>query len=269
MDHYATLGIKKTASPDEIKKAFRRLASQHHPDKGGDTAKFQKVQEAYAVLSDPDKRVQYDNPQPQGMPPGFGARGFNFNGDINDLFSQIFEGGGRGNPFNFHQNHRQILRTQVQISLQQAYTGHNQVLKLNTNIGNKVINIEIPPGVKTGDQVKYENILDNATLLVEFVVLPDLKFDRRGQDLYSNHPISVLDLITGTTFEFDTISGKTVQVYVPPKTQPFMQLKLTGHGMPIPNSDQLGDQLILIKPFIPDNIHEEIVNSINQYKDIT
>ena len=66
-DHYTTLGISKQASADEIKKAYRKLASQHHPDKGGDTAKFQQIEEAYRTLSDPDSRSQYDNPQPQGM----------------------------------------------------------------------------------------------------------------------------------------------------------------------------------------------------------
>ena len=97
MDYYTVLGIDKTASSQDIKKAYRKLASQNHPDKGGDKEKFQKIQEAYAVLSDENKRAQYDNPQPQGF-------NFNFGGgdDINDIFSQIF-GQRRGNPFNQQQ----------------------------------------------------------------------------------------------------------------------------------------------------------------------
>ena len=82
-DHYTTLGVDKSATPEDIKKAYRSLASKHHPDKGGDTAKFQEIQTAYATLSDPEKRQQYDNPNPfgtrqdggwqqaSGFPPGF------------------------------------------------------------------------------------------------------------------------------------------------------------------------------------------------------
>ena len=256
MDHYAVLGVAKTATPDEIKKAYRKLASQHHPDKGGDTATFQKIQEAYAILSDPDKRAQYDNPQPQGFPPGFNV---NVNGmpgfDFGDIFGQVF--GQQQRPFG-----RQVFRTSINVSLIDAYRGTNHILQLQTPQGLKVIDIKIPPGVKTGDQMRYDNVLENATLMVEFNILPDLKFDRKGNDLYSNQSISVLDLIVGNTFKFVTISGSTVEVRVRPKTQPYVQLKLAGHGMPIVNTGQFGDQLILIKPFIPDNIDNSIIQSI-------
>jgi len=260
MDHYSVLGVSKTATPDEIKKAYRKLASQHHPDKGGDTAKFQQLQEAYAVLSDPDRRAQYDNPQPQGFPPGFG---FNNGVNINDIFGQMF-GGMHVDPFGRSQ--RQVLRTQFNVSLKDAYTGTNQMLQLHTQQGPKAINVTIPPGVKSGDQMRYDGVIDNAILLVEFNLLPDLKYDRRGNDLYSNQSISVLDLISGTSFEFTTISGKTVNVHVKAKTQPFMQLKLPGHGMPLNGTNQYGDQLILIKPFIPDNIHNDIVDAILRHR---
>ena len=81
MDHYQTLGVAKNATPDDIKKSYRKLASTHHPDKGGDTATFQKIEEAYRILSDPTQRQQYDNPMPQGNPfGGFQGGGFNFNG---------------------------------------------------------------------------------------------------------------------------------------------------------------------------------------------
>ena len=100
--HYETLGVGKDASPDEIKKAFRRLAAQHHPDRGGDTKKFQEIQAAYDVLSDPEKRAAYDTPAPQfgdgfqqfgGMPPGF-----------EDIINNMFGNSGFspfGNPFGF------------------------------------------------------------------------------------------------------------------------------------------------------------------------
>jgi len=264
MDYYSTLGVNKNATPDEIKKAYRKMAAQHHPDKGGDTAKFQEVQKAYETLSDPQKKQQYDNPHTHGGPGGFHfnfggpAQGFNwnFNGDLNDLFGQMF---GQGQHFNQRQ---QVFRTQISVSLEEAYNGGTQTLKLQTQHGGKVINIDIPKGVREGDQYRYENVLENGTLVVEFRVQPNLRFERRGNDLYCNQSISVLDLIAGNKFEFKTISGKTFEVEIKPLTQPYMQLKIAGQGMPIHGTDQYGDQIILIKPFIPDKIDSSITESI-------
>jgi curved DNA-binding protein len=261
MDHYAVLGVSKSATPDEIKKAYRKLASQHHPDKGGDTAKFQQIQEAYAVLSDPEKRQQYDNPHPQGFRTGPGGFQWSVNGmpgmDINDMFGDIF-----GNMQRGQRAGRQLLRTQVNVSLLDAYNGGNHMLQLHTQEGYKVIDIKIPAGVNQGDQMRYDNVLQHATLIVVFNILPDLRFERRGHDLYTNQSISVLDLITGSSFEFRTISDKLVQVKIPQKTQPYMQMKLPNYGMPILNSSGYGDQYILLKPYIPDNIDQEIIDSI-------
>jgi len=258
MEHYQTLGVAKTATPDEIKKAYRKLASQHHPDKGGDTATFQKIQTAYDILSNPQKRQEYDNPNTFNGP-GFGAPGFSFNVNgfnMNDMFEQIFR--------QQHQQQKPAYRTTVVVTLEQVATGGDHLLKLQTPQGLKVVTIQIPVGIEDGNQLRYDNLIDNASLIVEYRIQPHLRFDRRGADLQCNHSISVLDLIVGTTFEFVTLSGKTFEVKVPPKTQPFMQLKIAGQGMPIYNTANFGDQIILLKPFIPDIIDSAITDSILQ-----
>ena len=266
MDYYKTLGVAKTATPDEIKKAYRKLASQHHPDKGGDTSMFQKIEEAYRILSDPQKRNEYDNPaQPfnfqnfGGQPGGFN---FNVNGfDLNDLFGQVF------NQRHSQQPRQQTFRTSINITLEQAYFGSQYSMQLQTPTGTKMVQIDIPKGVHNGSQVKIDNIIDGASLIVEFRVSKHLKYDRVGNDLICNHPVSVLDLIVGGSFEFTVLSGKTFEVTVKPKTQPFVQMKIAGQGMPIYGADSAyGDQIILIKPYIPDIIDQTIIDSIVQSK---
>jgi len=265
MDHYETLGVSKTATPDEIKKAYRKLASQHHPDKGGDTAMFQKIEEAYRILSDPEKKSQYDNPQQfGGFPEGFGTM-FTGNFDPASIFAHMFSQRA-GTPFGPRSN-KQVFRTHVTVSLEDAYRGATHVLKLQTPMGQKIINVDIPKGLSDNSHLRYDNILDNNTsLIVEFKIAPNLKFERRGNDLYCNQKISILDLIVGTKINFQTISGKIFEVTVPPKTQPYLQLKIAGQGMPIPNSSLYGDQILLLKPYMPDIISDEITQSILRSK---
>lgn len=261
MDHYSTLGVPRTATQEEIKKAYRKLAMQHHPDRtGGDDTKFKEIQTAYDAISDPQKRQQYDNPQPQyqGFPGGFpGGFGFNVNGfDMNDLFAQAF--GQQRNPF---QQNKNTFRTVLSITLEDAYNMPDKVVQLGTPSGTKVVTIKIPRGVDNGLQVRYDNILDDAYLVIEFNILKDLRFDREQSNLYSNMKISVLDLIVGTKLEFTTISGNTLEVTVPPMTQPNQQIRLTGCGMPVKNGSY-GDQILLLKPFIPASIDQSIIDAI-------
>jgi DnaJ-class molecular chaperone len=178
---------------------------------------------------------------------------------------------GGGNPFDPFAQHRQqpqqqVFRTTINISLEQAYYGGEQMLKLQTPTNVHAITIQIPKGIQNGNQMRIDKVMDGASLVVDFKVENHLKYDRQGNDLICNHPISVLDLIVGTSFEFVTLSGKTLEVTVKPKTQPYIQLKLAGQGMPIHNTTRYGDQIILLKSFIPDTIDEQVINSINQQK---
>ena len=155
MDHYNTLGVPRDADQDTIKKAYRKLAMQHHPDKGGDSNQFQKISTAYETLSNVDKRFQYDNPQAQtqGFPSNFNfnAQGF----DINDLFSQIF---GQQRSYT-QQKQKQVFRTQVYVSLIDSYNGSNQMMHLNIGTGPKVVNFTVPKGIDSGEQVRYDDLI--------------------------------------------------------------------------------------------------------------
>lgn len=260
MDFYNRLGIEKTASQDEIKKAYRKMASVHHPDKGGDTKIFQEIEEAYRILSDPEKRAQYDNPPRNpnfnNFPGGFGM--FMDSNNPFDIFEQIFR--------QSNQNQQPTFRTVVSISLEDAFLGKELALRIQTPHVSKMVSINCPKGIQDGTKIRYDNLIERAIVLVEFRVLPDLKFERRNNDLFSNVPISVLDLITGTKIQFTTISKKTLEINIPAKTQPYNQLKISGQGMPIFNTAHYGDQIIVLKPFMPDTINDRIIEVINKYK---
>jgi DnaJ-class molecular chaperone len=252
MDYYSTLEIDKTATQDDIKRAYRKLAMKHHPDRtGGDDTQFKKIQEAYDTLSDPQRREQYDNPVPQF---GFSMGAM----DADSFFSQFF-----GNRPGNGQQRKPTYRTVVAIPLVDAYKGTEHVLQIASPQGKHVVNIKIPAGIETGDAIKYDNIIENATLVVQFQVMQDLRYERRGSDLFSQHNISVLELIVGGKFKFRTIDDRNLEVKVSPKTQPFAQLRIPGAGMPN-KSGGYGDQIVLLKPFIPDTIDQTVIDAITK-----
>jgi curved DNA-binding protein len=267
MDYYAILGVDKKATPEEIKKAYRKLASQNHPDKGGDTSTFQKIQEAYSVLGDSNKKHQYDNPRQHtphpNMGQGFGQQSnrnpfeemFGVNGFFRDFFNDARK--------QQQQQRQNIYRIILDISLLEAYTGTKKILEMETTNGKKILDIELPRGVSNGDQVKIgknQTGFDSLDVLVK--VRKDLRFERRDHDLYCNQSIDVLDLVTGCKLPFTTIDGRKLEVTVNPKTQPYMQIKIPGYGMPILNTSMYGDQYLLLKPYMSDNISPEIIESI-------
>jgi curved DNA-binding protein len=150
MDHYSTLGINKSASQDEIKKAYRSLAMKHHPDRGGDQAKFKEIEEAYRTLSDLNKKQIYDlGGDPNNNNSGMG--GFEFNsGNFDDIF-RTFGFGGRPRP---RQN--QSISISVVISLEEVLAGKTIDAELSLPGGSrKLININVPAGVENGQQIRY------------------------------------------------------------------------------------------------------------------
>lgn len=269
MDHYTTLGVSRDATQDEIKKAYRKLAMSHHPDKGGDITKFQEITNAYETLGDPTKRSAYDNPRgPAQFNAGNGGFEFNINDFfMGDMFAQAFgQAFGQHRENNFNQQHTPVYRTRVSISLVDAYNGAEHVLHLSTEQGVKILNIKIPQGTNTGDQLRFNNAIDKGILIVDFVVQADHRFDRDGNHLLMNCAVSVLDLIVGTKIEVTTISGKKLEVIIPPGCQPNRQIRLAGHGM-ISQNGSHGDQILLLKPIVPENIDDELTDAINKFRD--
>jgi DnaJ-class molecular chaperone len=262
-DYYAALGVPKTATADEIKKAFRKLASQHHPDKGGDTQKFQAIQQAYATLGDEQKRAEYDNPRPQFS--GFsGFQGTPGGVNINDIFGQMF-----GQQFAQQHQHprRSHVRMTLWISLLDVATGGRRTVSLGTQSGVSAVEIDIPLGIMDGDNVQYEGIGPGGSdLVVQFKVTPDRKWQRDGLNLAQEVRIDIWNLILGGDLTIDTLTGKTLSTRVPARTQPGTVLRLKGQGLR-DRAGQTGDIMVRVQAQIPDDIPPEIIDAIQKHQE--
>ena len=256
-DHYATLGVSKTATPDEIKRAFRKLASQHHPDKGGDTAKFQSIQAAYDTLGDTAKRADYDNPRPQfsGFP---GGAQFN----MNDIFGQMF---GQG----FGQQRRQqpqFVRMTLWIRLHDVAQGGTRPVAVGTPQGQSTIEVEIPLGINDGDNVQYQGLAPGGgDLVIQFRVHPDNTWQRNGLDLVTDVTADIWSMILGSDITVHTLTGSQLTTVMPAGTQPRTLIRLRGHGLRDRSGNQ-GDLMIRVMPTIPTTIRPELLEAIEKYR---
>jgi len=266
MDYYATLGLKRGASPDDIKKAYRSMAMKHHPDRGGDEKTFKQVEEAYRFLSDPEKKRVVDmggdpNAQP-GMGGGFYNQGpfeFHFGGapDMEDIFANF--GFGR-RPM----RKNKTLNIVVDIALEDVLSGKeiNAEITLPGTGKKKIINISIPPGIENGQQIRYEGMGDNAVadvrpgdLIVNIRIAPHPTFHREGTNLVIEKRISVWDAMLGGNVSIETLDRKTLSITIPAGTQPETVLSCKNEGLPGLRNRVRGNLLIKIKVEIPRNLN--------------
>lgn len=254
-NYYEILGVTRGAQPEDIKRAYRRLASQHHPDKGGDKHKFQEVEEAYRTLSDPNTRAQYDNPMSNRGPSfGFQNNGFDFE-SIFDIFGARFQ-----HP---HQQRRpQHAIMTLWITLRDVAQGGRKTVSVGTTQGNSTIEIEIPRGINDGDNVQYGGIGPNGMdLIITYRIHPDPKWARNGLTLQTKENISIWDLMLGTELPIRDMLGNNLTLTVPTSTQPGTVLRLRNRGLTDRNGNT-GDILIKMEAKIPDNIPQELLDHI-------
>ena len=278
-DAYKTLGVARDATEDQIKKAYRSMASKHHPDKGGDTAKFQEVQSAYETLTDPNKRHIHDNPQqynrgPQGGDNTFHEFSFNTGGNPHDIFSQFFSQRG-GNPF---QQHRQQprrnkdLRINITITLAETLAGQKKTVSVTTTKQDKFnVDVNIPQGVANGTTIKYTQLGDNffesltrGDLYVIINVIEDSRFEIHGVNLVANLEITSIEAMTGTEKEVQGIDGNTFLIKIPVGCQFGTKFGLQGKGLYQMNTQHRGDLIVntIIKTPVLTEAQIEILKTI-------
>lgn len=271
-NHYETLGVSNTATPDEIKKAYRRLASQHHPDKGGDTAMFQKIEEAYRILSDPQQRQQYDNPAP--MHGGHHHFDFGNHPDLQDLFAQF--GFPRGhNPFGAHMHPRRNkdIRAEIEISLAETLVDQNKTLSIKTANGQRQnVDVTIPRGITSGTTIKFGGLGDNmfsnlppGDFYLTVHVLRHPSYEVHGLDLLVSLTLNCFDAILGSEQNIVGLDGKVFTIQTPESCQPGTKLKISGEGLWGFQKDIKGNLFVQISVSIPRNLttdQKQLIQSI-------
>jgi molecular chaperone DnaJ len=290
-DYYEILGVKKTATEDEIKKAYRNLAKKYHPDKnkGNKEAenKFKEVSEAYAVLSDKEKREQYDRLGREAFSFGGGAGGQNpfagfdfsqFGGGgararggrrasgpagFTDIFSDLFGGGGSGGiEFEQMPSRGNDINAELTIGFREAVTGATMDLTVNGSH----IKVKIPEGVADGQTIRLRGkggpgrggSPGDLNVLVH--VTPHPFFERRGDDIYINLPVTVGEAIRGAEVEVPTIRGP-VRAKIPAHTLGGRTFRLTGKGVK-KKGGGYGDEYYRVEIHVPRDAPSDAIEKI-------
>jgi curved DNA-binding protein len=309
-DYYQILCTSKSASADEIKKAYRKLAMKYHPDRNkgdkGAEEKFKDISEAYAVLSDSEKRKQYDMFGAEGFQSRFTQEdifrdvdfgsifkefGFGGGGRGSNFFSQIFGGTGqthfRGggspfdSPFGAHGTHSRGMKGQnlvyeLSITLEEATKTTEKVISYQVGGDQKnEVSVKIPAGISTGKKLRLQGKGQPGMhggppgdLYIQIKVLNHSLFKREGDDLYVTRDIKFSEASLGTEIEVPTIDEKTLRLKIPPGTQGNAKFRLKGYGMPHMNGNGRGDAYVQVNIAIPEKLNKKQKAMIEEIADL-
>ncbi len=293
IDYYGVLGVSQTASQNEIKKAFKKLARKYHPDLNPNDLsakqKFQEINEANEVLSDPEKRKKYDaygenwkhadefearKQHYRGNAGGFGGTGGGYwssadggfsadfqggEGEFSDFFESLFGSRRGSHSYGAAGFKGQDFNAELHLTLRDAATTHKQILEVN----GKKIRITVPAGIADGQTIKLNgqggpgiNGGPAGDLYITFIITHDPVYKREGDHLYMNVPVDLYTAILGGEKVIDTLNGK-VKLKLKPETQNGTKVRLKGKGFPIYKKDgQSGDLFITYDVQLPTHLTE-------------
>jgi curved DNA-binding protein len=280
-DYYDTLGVKRAASADEVKRAYRKLARKYHPDVSKERnaeSKFKDVQEAYEVLKDPEKRATYDRlgrdyrPGQQFRPPPdweqqFGPSGSHRFSDLNgfsDFFSSLFGAGGPGaggpsgfapgggggqgaNGAGFGRRQAESEAGIVEVTLEEAFSGTKRRVAISEAGRSRQVDVQIPAGIADGQALRLGGGPGHSALIFRIKVLAHPLYLLNGKDVQIELPLAPWEAALGAKVAVPTLGG-TVELTIPPGAQSGQKLRLRGRGMP---ASQNGDQIVIIKLVTP------------------
>jgi curved DNA-binding protein len=295
-DYYKLLGVSKEASDAEIKKAYRKLAMKYHPDhtKGDKTAeeKFKKISEAYAVLSDKEKREQYDRFGSTDFHQRFSQEDIFRNFDFGDIFREFGFGGGGGpgggfrfsfgggSPFGgqsaYGGGHPQAAKGsdliyELPLTLQEIASGISKQISFQHGEQVEKLTVKIPKGMIAGKKIRLRGKGSpspyggsSGDLFIKAKVLPDAVFQADHYDLNINRTIKLSEALLGTQLAVPTLTGKSLSLKVPPGTRHKTRMRLPGHGLPHMSSSRRGDLFVTILIDMPKTLTADQEKLIRQ-----
>ena len=294
-DYYKILGVNKTASDNEIKKAYRKLAMKYHPDhtKGdkSDEEKFKKISEAYAVLSDKEKRKQYDTFGSAGFQQRYSQEDIFKGSDFESILSELFGGSGRfggggrgmrfsfggGSPFGGYQRQQQAhpkgsdLEYELPLTLEEVTAGTQKIVSFQHKGRSEKITVKIPKGMIAGKKVRIAGKGEPnpyggpaGDLYIKSKVLDHPVYDVQAQDLYINRDIKLSEAILGTNISVPTLSGKELKLKIPAGTKHKTKMRLSGHGLPHMHGKGQGDLYVRIHIKMPKRLSKKQKGLIEQ-----
>jgi curved DNA-binding protein len=294
-DYYKILGVGKNASEEEIKKAYRKLAMKYHPDhtEGDKTAedKFKKISEAYAVLSDKEKRKQYDEFGSTGFHQRFSSedifRGF----DFSDIFKEFGFGGGNafggrgggmrfsfgsGSPFGSQAGRQTQVKGsdliyELPLTLKEVAEGTSKTVSFQREARSEKMTVKIPKGMITGKKLRISAKGDpgpyggpSGDLYIQSIVIEDPVYHADEYDIHVNRTIRCSEALLGTSISVPTLDGKELSIKIPPGTKHKTKLRLSGHGLPHMQGKGKGDLFLCVHIDLPKKLTEEQRNLVEK-----
>lgn len=287
-DYYKILGVDKTAGSADIKKAYRKLAMKYHPDHAKDDKaaedKFKKISEAYAVLSDEEKRKQYDTYGSADFKQRFSQEDIFRNFDFGDIFREFGFGGrgfstgdggfrftfGGGSPFGGGRPGRQAapkgsdLVYELPLTLREVVTGAEKSVAFQHQGRSENINVKIPKGMISGKKLRIAGKGEPSPyggpagdLYIKSVVMDDPRFTVDNHDIYVNRDIKLSEALLGTQIAVPTVDGKEMTLTIPPGTRHKTKMRLAGRGLPQMKGDKRGDLYVVVQVNMPRQLTAE------------
>jgi curved DNA-binding protein len=287
-DYYKALGINKTATDDEIKKAYRKLAMKYHPDhtKGdkGAEEKFKEISEAYAVLSDKEKRKQYDTFGSDGFHQRFSQEDIFRSFDFGDIFKEFGFGGsnpftgrrggmrfsfGSGSPFGSQPGQQQQIKGsdlvyELPLTLKEVVKGTEKVVSFDHKGRHEKMTVKIPQGMISGKKLRLAGKGEPShyggppgDLYIQSKVVSDPVYSVKDYDLYTNRDIKLSEAILGTSISVPTVEGKELSLKIPPGTRHGTKMRLPGHGLPAMKGKKRGDLYVHIQIPMPKRLNKK------------
>lgn len=297
-DYYKILGVDKSASDEDIKKSYRKLAMKHHPDQAkGDKAseeKFKEISEAYAVLSDKEKRKQYDMFGSDGFHQRYSQEDIFKGSDLGDILKEFGLGGSRffsdrgdgmrfsfgsGSPFGSGARRQAQVKGsdlvyEMALTLQEVASGANKTVNIQHQGRAENLTVKIPKGMITGKKIRLAGKGESSPyggppgdLYIQSKMLPHPVYRAEGNDLYINNEIKLSEALLGTNLSVPSIDGKELTLKVPPGTKHGTKMRLSGRGLPQMKGGKQGDLYVIVNISIPKKLGKEQKRLIEELAD--